>query len=120
MRTLLALLAAFVLCSCASVQGPPPLTAAQIVELSRGGKSPAEIIGELQRTNTVLALQGSDIVGLHNAGVPDPVLDYLQRAQIDEIRWRERAWSGGYGYGGFYRGWGPCPFPARRGGLYPC
>ena len=50
--------------------------------------------------------------------MPNEVLDYMQRAQIDDIRWRERYW---YGYGpGFYRGFGPCPFPYRRGGMWAC
>ena len=124
MRTSLALHGALfsllLLASCASLQGPPPLSGADIVALSKSGRGPAEIIAELQRTNTVLSLQASDIVGLHNAGVPNEVLDYLQRAQIEELRWRERNWYGGGYYGGFYRGWGPCPFPVRRGGLYPC
>jgi len=117
MRTLLALLAAFLLASCASLQGPPPLTGAEIVELSKNGRSPAEIIAEIQRTNTVLALNASDIVRLHNAGVSNEVLDYLQRVHFDELRWRDRYW---YGYGGFYRGWGPCPFPTNRGSPWLC
>jgi hypothetical protein len=122
MRTLLALLASLVLASCASLQGPPPLTGADIVELSKSGRSPAEIIAEIQRTNTVLPLNASDIVRLHSAGVSNEVLDYLQRAQIEEMRWRDRTWYGyGYGgYGGFYRGWGPCPFPTSRGSPWPC
>ncbi len=77
MRTLGFSLLLLVLAGCATLDGPPPL-------------------------------QASDIVALHESGVPKEVLDYLQRAQIDEIRWRDR-YSQSYWYGpGYYRGgpWG--------------
>jgi hypothetical protein len=53
------------------------------------------------------------IVSLHEAGVPEPVLDYLQRAQIDALLWQERSmwWYSNPGYGGWiYTG----PRRARR------
>ena len=114
MRALFASFLAVVLASCASMQGPKPLSGAEVVALAKSGKSTPDIIQELERTNTVLALQASDIVGLHEAGVPREVLDYLQRRQIDEIRWRDR-YSYSYWYGsGFYRPIGACPWPPYR------
>ena len=122
MRTL-GLLLLLSLAGCATVDQPQPLTGADIVWLAKSGKSAPEIIEELRRTGTVLPLQASDIVALHESGVPDEVLDYLQRAQIDEIRWRDR-FSQGYWYGpGYYRGFGPCPLPPLRpyrGGRWGC
>jgi hypothetical protein len=113
---------------CATLERPKPLTGADVVFLSKSGKTAPEIIQELKRTDTVLALQASDFLKLHEAGVPAEVLDYLQRAQIDEIRWRDR-YSQMYLYGpgfgpGF--GWGPCPWPPYgfrrpyRGGPWGC
>jgi ABC-type Fe3+-hydroxamate transport system substrate-binding protein len=118
---LLAMLLA--LAGCASLEpGPPPLSAADVIALAKEGKSPQQIIDELKRTATVLPLQASDIIALHEAGVPSPVLDYLQLAQIDEIRWRDR-YSYYYWYGpGYYR-FGPCPWGFRgtyRGGPWGC
>src|SRR3989304_9374358 len=74
----------------ARVHRPKPLTGADVVALAREGKTPQQIIEELKRTDTVLPLQASDFIKLHEAGVQPEVLDYLQRAQIDEIRWRDR------------------------------
>jgi hypothetical protein len=106
---------------CASVPPPKPLSAAEIVGMVREGKGAQEIIAELQRTGTVLPLRASDIVALHDAGVPTEVLNYLQIAQIEDIRWRERSL---YWYGpsyaprfGPYYGWGPCPW---RRSSYGC
>jgi hypothetical protein len=123
MRTLGFSLLLLFAAGCATLDQAPPLTGADIVARAREGRTPQEIIEELKRTNTVLPLQASDFVRLHEAGVPDEVLDYLQRAQIEEIRWRDR-FSYGYWYGpGYYRGFGPCPFPPLRpyrGGAWGC
>ena len=123
MRTLGFWLVLLFAAGCASFDRPKPLTGADIVSLAKSGKTPTEIIEELKRTDTVLPLQASDIVALHDSGVPNEVLDYLQRAQIDEIRWRDR-YSQSYFYGpGYYRGFGPCPFPPLRpyrGGAWGC
>jgi hypothetical protein len=101
MRTL-AFSALWLLAGCATLDSPPPLSGAEIVELARTGKTAPEIIAELQRTGTVLPLAASDFVSLHEAGVPDEVLNYLQRVQIDALLWQERSmWWGGGAFGGW-------------------
>ena len=102
------------------------LSGADVVALVKEGKTPQQVIAELRRTNTVLPLWASDIVALHESGVPNEVLDYLQRAQIDEIRWRDRysRMQMSPAYRGF--GFGPCPWPPPgvlrpyRGGIWGC
>lgn len=112
---------------CAAIERPKPLTSDELIAMSKDGKSAPQIIDELKRTDTVIALTASEIVRLHDAGVPNDVLDYLQRVQIDEIRWRDRYsqlyWYGPYGP--LYRGVGPCPWPGPglrpyRGGPWGC
>ena len=105
MRTLAFSALWLLLTGCATLDSPPPLSGAEIVELARSGKTAPEIIAELQRTATVLPLAAADIVSLHEAGVPNEVLDYLQRVQIDALLWQERSmWWGGWG-GGAFGGW---------------
>ncbi len=121
-RLLLPLL--FALDGCATIERPAPLTGADVVAMARDGKSSKEIIDALRRTGTVLPLQASDIVALHDSGVPNEVLDYLQWAQIEEMRWRDRQ-SQMY-WGPSFRGLGPCPWPPPnfmrpyRGGPWGC
>ena len=98
---------------CVTVERLKPLTGPEVVALAKEGKSSRQIIEELKRTETVLPLQASDIVRLHESGVPDDVLDYLQRAQIDEIRWRD--WYSQMYRSPLYRGFGPCPWPYPPG-----
>jgi len=116
MRTLAFSVILLFFAGCVSVPAPAPLSPAEVVQMSKDGKSPAEIIAELQRTNTVMPLRASDYVALHNEGVADEVLNYLQLAQIEDARWRERSlyWGWGYGWGGYY-GWGPCRNRGRWG-----
>jgi len=101
------------LAGCATLERPQPLTGADIVALAREGKSAQDIVAELRRTDTVLPLQAADIVALHEAGVPNEVLDYLQRAQIEEILWRDYLQRSMWG-NPWYRGYGSYPWPPRH------
>jgi hypothetical protein len=112
MRTLGFWLLLALIAGCATVDPPKPLSGADVVALAKDGKTPQQIIDELKRTDTVIPLQASDIVALHESGVPNEVLDYLQRAQIEEMRWRDRN-APFYWYGTLNRGFGPCPWPYR-------
>ena len=109
---------------CATLQKHPnPLTAEDVIARAKSGASAKAIIDEIFYTDTLIALNAAEIVRLHDAGVPDEVLDYLQTRQLEELRLRDRFY-GNYWYGpGFYRGFGPCPFPPGRGfrgGAWSC
>ncbi len=93
-----ALLLGLVLVSgCAGMQRRPPPSIDQIVEMAQAGKPPEEIVRELQETHAVYPLTASQIVRLHEQGVPDAVLDYMQNAYADNIRWQARAqYEGAY------------------------
>ncbi len=89
-RNVAALLCLALLAGCAGMQRRPPPTLEQVVEMSQAGKPAEEIIRELQDTRAVFPLTGSQIAGLHDQGVPDTVLDYLQNAYAESIRWDAR------------------------------
>ena len=110
MRTLAFSVLWCLLAGCATLDSPPPLSGAEIVQLARTGKTAPEIIAELQRTNTVLPLLASDYAALHDEGVPDEVLNYLQSAQIEDALWRERSmvWGWNFPSWGVYYGRGSC------------
>jgi hypothetical protein len=95
MRVWFTHIAAFLLCSvllggCAGMQRRPPPSIDQIVEMARAGKPAEEIVRELQETRAVYPLTASQIVKLHEQGVPDAVLDYMQNAYAEGIRWDAR------------------------------
>ncbi len=84
------LLALTLLSGCSSLQRRPAPSVEQIVEMSRQGKPAEEIIRELQETRAVYPLTASQIIALHDQGVADPVLDYMQNAYAASIRWDAR------------------------------
>jgi hypothetical protein len=91
LRHLAAIFLGLVLLSgCAGPQRRPPPSVEQIVEMARAGKPAEEIVRELQETRAVYALTASQIVRLHEQGVPDSVLDYMQNAYAESIRWDAR------------------------------
>lgn len=108
-HTLLFAVAALFLAGCAGPifrEPPPPLAPAEIVALAKAGEMPANIITRIQTSRTVYNLTASQLVQLSHDGVPDVVLDYMQRTQLQEIARdarREAAndiwWSGGPWYG---------------------
>jgi hypothetical protein len=87
---LVCLLAAMFLGGCSGMPRRPPPSLDQIVEMSKSGKAAEEIIQELRETRAVYRLSGSQIARLHEQGVPDPVLDYMQDAYMDRVRWESR------------------------------
>ncbi len=87
---LLAGLLILVLAGCAGMDRRPPPSLEQVVEMSRAGTPPEEIIRELQATRAVYPLTGSQIARLHEQGVPDTVLDYMQNVYMDQVRRESR------------------------------
>ena len=82
---------------CAGMHDRPPPSIDQIVEMAEAGKPAEEIVRELQDTHAVYPLTASQIVRLHEQGVPDAVLDYMQNAYADSIRWQARTqYEGAY------------------------
>jgi hypothetical protein len=100
------LFALVVLAGCATL--PPALTRDDVVQMSKAGDPPQAIIERLRESRTVMPLSASDLVRLNKEGVATEVLDYLQFAQLNEIRRREQLYSMMYppaGYGPYPCGW---------------
>jgi hypothetical protein len=113
MRASIQTIAAVIVClaifgGCAGMQRRPPPSIDQIVEMGKAGKPAEEIVRELQETRAVYPLTASQIVRLHEQGVPDAVLDYMQNAYADSIRWEARMH-----YEGAYL-WHDCFYCYRR------
>ena len=84
------LLSLSLLGGCAGMHRPPPPSIDQIVGMANAGRPADEIVRELQETRAVYPLTASQIVRLHEQGVPDAVLDYMQNAYGESIRWNAR------------------------------
>lgn len=107
------------LVGCASVPPPAPVTIPDVIRLSRAGDPPEKIIQRMRDAGMVYRLKGSQLARLHQQGVPDTVLDYMQHTYLEAVRrdqymedWN-RWWPGpdGYFYGGCY--FGAWPYGCR-------
>jgi len=121
------LLFAATLAGCATMGKPlpPPPTTAEIVQLASEGTPAGEIIKRIDESRAVYRLPASELARLREQGVPDAVIDRMQRTHIDAVReeewWRAREhylWFGWPSYRGVwpypYGTWQPYPYWGRR------
>jgi hypothetical protein len=92
---LLAIVAvALPLAGCATTQYPVPAynrySAEDIIAMVHAGEPSKEIIAKLEASNGFYPLRASDLVRLHEQGVPLDVLDYMQDTYIRGVRREER------------------------------
>ena len=103
----------FFLSGCASMSAPErqPITLEQIVAMAKEGKDAPSIIREIRESRTTYDVMASQYAKLSRDGVPDEVIDFMQRGQLRmaEREGRRHAYddlwiSGryGWGYGGIW------------------
>ena len=62
-----------------------PMSLDDVRRLTRDGRSPSDIIAELDRTSTVLDIKPSDVAALLDSGIHPDVLDWAHQRQIDAL-----------------------------------
>ncbi len=118
MRTSVILLAALLLSGCASLKPLPPApTVDEVVQMSQSKTPPEEIIRRMRESRALYRLSGSQLADLKLRGVSEPVLDYMQKTQIDAERYEAYLTAHDrymfYGWPGYGPLWGPYPYPYR-------
>jgi len=81
------------LAGCAySVSNPrPPVSVPQILELSKAGVPPGDIVQKMRDSGAVYRLEASQLAQLQERGVPDAVLNYMQQTYLDAARADQRS-----------------------------
>jgi hypothetical protein len=64
----------------------PKLPTAELVRMSREGKTADQIIAKIKETGSRYELSPSQMIELHAQGVGTEVLDYIQSARAQELR----------------------------------
>jgi hypothetical protein len=69
-----------------------PMSLDDVRRMTRDGKTPSDIIAELDRTSTVIDLRPSQVTALLEAGIHPDVLDWLHQRQLDALGdgWKTR------------------------------
>lgn len=108
---------ALLLGGCASLgSAPARMSVEDIVQASRSGMPADEIVQRIRASGAIYELSATELVRLHERGVPDRVLDAMQATRLEAVRRREalHGWATygtwgppGWGYGLGYA-FGPC------------
>jgi hypothetical protein len=82
---------------CYTINRVPALSAEQVVDLSKVGKSADEIITKIRETGTVYFLKSGQVRELLDKGVEETVVDYMLETRIEAEKARAQ-----YDYGPHY------------------
>jgi hypothetical protein len=88
------------------------LTVPDIIQMSKDGVSSKDIINEIKQSHTAYGLKADQLAKLHDEGVQDSVLNYMEQTKIDLMQQKQRYtdssywWmADGFYYGTFGLGW---------------
>jgi len=84
--------------ACASLGPSPPVPISEVIEVSKTGAVPDQVIRRMGRT--VYAPRGSDFGKLADLGLQPPVLDFIQTRFVNDVELLTRAWVLGDRRGG--------------------
>jgi len=73
-------------CAALGFKQPEPVTVGQVIEMSKEGVPAETIVNKMRDSEAVYRLTAAQLADLHDQGVADPVLDYMQRTYIEEER----------------------------------
>ncbi|HZQ61048.1 MAG TPA: hypothetical protein VFC24_06850 [Casimicrobiaceae bacterium] len=95
MRSALLALVALACVSCVSteyrnVPAYNRYTVEDVLGMAKHGDPPDVIVRRLEQAHGFYPLTASQIVALHDEGMPLPVLDYMQQTYVHQIRREER------------------------------
>lgn len=109
-RRSLGFAASLLLAACATVPRVPPPSPAEIVQLVEQGTPPEAIVARIRESGAVYRLPASQLARLREQGVPDAVIDAMQRTYLEDERWRAMRDYEWYAWRRPYPFYGPWPY----------
>src|SRR5919106_854960 len=67
-------------------QAKPPLTVSEVIQMSKENVPADTIVNRMRETKAVYRLSAAQLAQLHDRGVSDPVLNYMQETYLSAIR----------------------------------
>jgi hypothetical protein len=92
-RALILLICIIVLSGCTTLgfKKPEPVTVGQVIQMSKANVPPETIVKKMRDSETVYPLTAAQLAELHDMGVADQVLNYMQRTYIEAERRQQSA-----------------------------
>jgi hypothetical protein len=114
MRSTALFLSLLLLSSCVYQQVQPiePLTEEDIIRMSKEGTPPEKIIERIRDSHTIYIMDTTDVLRLHELGVPNEVVDYMLNTRIRALE-RQAHYPYSYSYGPYWH-----PYPVHFGFMW--
>ncbi|HMF47826.1 MAG TPA: hypothetical protein VK603_04240 [Candidatus Saccharimonadales bacterium] len=87
-------------CSTFGFKQPDPITISQVIQMNKDGVPTDSIIKTMRDSDSVYRLTAAQLAELHDMGLPNPVLNYMQQTYIEAERreqssedWGEQMWG---------------------------
>ena len=78
-------------CSTFGLKKPEPITVGQVIQMSTDDVPPETIVKKMQDSESVYRFTAAQLAELHDMGVADPVLNYMQQTYIEAERRQQSA-----------------------------
>lgn len=73
-------------CATFGMASPPPVTVADVQQMIRNRVPTDTILQKMRDSGTVYRLSASQLARLHDQGVPDKILNYMQDTYLEAVR----------------------------------
>jgi len=73
-------------CGTLTFKQPEPVTVGQVIEMSKHGVPAGAIVEKMRGSQSVYRLTAAQLAELHDLGIADQVLDYMQQTYIEAER----------------------------------
>ena len=84
-------------------QTKPPVSVSEVIQMTEEGVPAETIIHKMRAAKSVYRLDAAELAQLHDRGVPDPIINYMQQTYLDAVRreqsradWNDWAMWGDY------------------------
>ena len=67
-------------------QAKPPVMVSEVILMSTEGVPTETIVKKMRDSKTVYRLTGAQLAYLHDQGVSDPIIDYMQQTYLEAVR----------------------------------
>src|SRR5437870_9261189 len=78
-------------CATFGFKTPEPVTVGQVIQMSKDDVPPETIVKKMQDSESVYRFTAAQLAELHDMGVADPVLNYMQQTYIEAERRQQSA-----------------------------
>ena len=79
-------------------QSKPPVAVSEVIQMVQEGVPEQTIVEKMRQAKSVYRLNAAELAQLHDRGVADPIINYMQQTYLEAVRreqsladWNDRA-----------------------------